>query len=145
MYGSFGRVGVGGYGGFGAETAPTPTSLPTQAPPSDPGTGGSSFAQLAAQYAPLLQALTTDDPHKQVAILKSRIQTVKSLPIPTGVKQPLLRELQARLEAAQRRVKLKEEEEYSVRDWRNVGKLLGTSGTILAGALAFFVITRALD
>lgn len=106
------------------------------------GTQGSK--DLASTLRALSPAITTvvdsvTDPYKRVKILKAKIKDAKR----KGASASKIQRLQAKLEAAQHRLDIKNESLDSTRDWRMLGKAGIVTGIGIGAAIIFFILMQS--
>ena len=96
---------------------------------------------LIAKWSPTVQALTDSvtDPVRQASVLRAKLAEA----LARGSSSRQISVLQAQLQAAERRVQLKQEAEGSVRQFRLLGQLALVTVVGLGGSLIYFVLKRA--
>ena len=133
---------------WGAPEIPPPSTPPIAAGTASP-VEDDSTEQMIKDYAPVVQAVSEQllDPTQQAEVLRAKIKNTKQMMrgVPTILQGPLqmrLRNLQARLKAAERRQALQRESESARRTWRTLGQIGIVSGIIVAAAVAIRVARR---
>ncbi len=111
------------------------------------GSTAESYATAIAPYVPLVESVVTSavagkDAVQQIEVYKAQIQNTKQLmrrqPWLRGVLQMRLRKLQARLRAAERRIRIQQEGESSTRTYR----VLGQTGAVVLIFIGVALIIR---
>ena len=129
-----------------------PSSLSYGEPGAEESAGSSdeSYATAIAPYVPLVESVVTSavagkDAVQQIEVYRAQIQNTKQLmrrqPWLRGVLQMRLRKLQARLRAAERRIRIQQEGESSTRTYRVLGQTAAVVG-IFIGVAIIIRLTR---
>ena len=133
---------------WGEPVIPPPSTSPVAAAMPAPAEDDST-EQMIKDYAPVVQAVSEQllDPTQQAEVLKAKIKNTKQMMrgVPAVLQGPLqmrLRNLQARLKAAERRQTLQRESESARRSWRTLGQIGLVSGVLVAVAIAIRVARR---
>ena len=107
------------------------------------GSTAESYATAIAPYVPLVESVVTSavagkDAVQQIEVYRAQIQNTKQLmrrqPWLRGVLQMRLRKLQARLRAAERRIRIQQEGESSTRTYRVLGQTAAVVGIFIGVA-----------
>lgn len=121
---------------------PHPDTLPVGAQPYQ----STHWMEQAQQYAPLLRDIVLpSDPRKRVAVLSSRIKTLKPLAAAGIPGAPMaLRRAQAELRAAKEKLALAQESEESTRVWRLLGYTGAGLGIVAVLGLGIWSVSKGI-
>jgi len=130
-----------------------PSSLSYGEPGAEESAGSSaeSYATAIAPYVPLVESVVTSavagkDAVQQIEVYKAQIQNTKQLmrrqPWLRGVLQMRLRKLQARLRAAERRIRIQQESESSTRTYRVLGQTAAVVGIFIGVAIIIRLVRK---
>lgn len=115
------------------------------------GSTAESYATAIAPYVPLVESVVTSavagkDAVQQIEVYKAQIQNTKQLmrrqPWLRGVLQMRLRKLQARLRAAERRIRIQQEGESSTRTYRVLGQTAAVVGIFIGVAFIIRLVRK---
>ncbi len=115
------------------------------------GSTAESYATAIAPYVPLVESVVTSavagkDAVQQIEVYRAQIQNTKQLmrrqPWLRGVLQMRLRKLQARLRAAERRIRIQQEGESSTRTYRVLGQTAAVVGIFIGVAFIIRLVRK---
>ena len=115
------------------------------------GSTAESYATAIAPYVLLVESVVTSavagkDAVQQIEVYRAQIQNTKQLmrrqPWLRGVLQMRLRKLQARLRAAERRIRIQQEGESSTRTYRVLGQTAAVVGIFIGVAFIIRLVRK---